>query len=351
MTHSQGWLVGLDRLPFSGSDGRLCQRIHQPDSLEQIIGELGARVDDIKPIDSNGLNGAITFLQCDAISCLGLGLPIPFLATQFASEYATVSLPFSGLTHWWNDEQKVVEQGGRSIVYIAPRSDIHVRNKGSLCALVYVPLAVMENAAFRMARGTVSERKIRAALARSCELQLSNDYQAPLIKALYSCIHTLDALSGCALPDYSDLSVDDSFIRILIQLLIPEIRQNRISAAAGKPKGARMRELEEWMKQNLGSKLTLSQLEDFCGYSARSIHNYFAAQYQLSPKQWIIKQRIAKAFSLISQGDERSMGLIAKECGYSDSSRFARHFQAEYGFSPRYCRQKRCEVSSALFAN
>ena len=99
-----------------------------------------------------------------------------------------------------------------------------------------------------------------------------------------------------------------------------------------------MKELEDWIMANLGAKISLSQLETLCGYSSRTLHDYFVAQHALSPKQWIIKQRLKKALQMLAAGDERPMAEIAAECGYPDSSRFAKHFSKEFGFLPRHCR-------------
>jgi len=62
-------------------------------------------------------------------------------------------------------------------------------------------------------------------------------------------------------------------------------------------------------------------------------------RYNMPPGKYIVMQRLKKATSLLSNGDEQ-ISNVAEQCGFDDQFYFSRIFKKYYHFSPmRY----RCE--------
>ena len=78
-------------------------------------------------------------------------------------------------------------------------------------------------------------------------------------------------------------------------------------------------EIIHWLEENMHQSVTISSLSRHFGYDASSIFRKFKEQVGLSPKEYIIQQRIALAKGLICQ-TELGLDEIAARCGYLDKS-------------------------------
>ena len=75
------------------------------------------------------------------------------------------------------------------------------------------------------------------------------------------------------------------------------------------------------------------------GFISRSnLYRLFLSRFGISPKQYIIKQRLNKALKLLV-GEEYSVKEISSLCGFSDDKYFSRIFKEKYGYSPSKLRQ------------
>lgn len=71
--------------------------------------------------------------------------------------------------------------------------------------------------------------------------------------------------------------------------------------------------------------------------SRSSLQRYFLRRFDTSPKQYILKLRMAKAMELLSQ-NELSVAEVAAACGFSDVKYFSRIFKQTYGIPPSHLR-------------
>ena len=75
------------------------------------------------------------------------------------------------------------------------------------------------------------------------------------------------------------------------------------------------------------------------GFISRSnLYRLFLNRFGISPKQYVIKQRLNKALKLLIN-DELSVKEIASVCGFSDDKYFSRIFKEKYGYPPSKLRQ------------
>ncbi|MBL8965664.1 MAG: AraC family transcriptional regulator [Spirochaetaceae bacterium] len=93
-----------------------------------------------------------------------------------------------------------------------------------------------------------------------------------------------------------------------------------------------VREVMSWAEERLHEELSVPLLAARAGYSIHHFTRLFAAQAGLSPSEWLQARRVAKAASLLAGGAKVSDA--AAECGFSDTTTFARAFRRETGLSP-----------------
>ena len=86
------------------------------------------------------------------------------------------------------------------------------------------------------------------------------------------------------------------------------------------------------------SELDIKKVCDIGFISRSNLYRLFIKRFGISPKQYIIKQRLNKAVKLLVN-DELSVKEISSNCGFSDDKYFSRIFKEKYGYSPSKLRQ------------
>ena len=93
------------------------------------------------------------------------------------------------------------------------------------------------------------------------------------------------------------------------------------------------------IRKNLQSPLKIYDLARSVGISRRGLYLRFEKHLGSSPLQEILRQRIAKAKSLLT-GTTLPLAKIAELSGFGDPYSFSRAFRRETGMSPREHRQQ-----------
>lgn len=85
---------------------------------------------------------------------------------------------------------------------------------------------------------------------------------------------------------------------------------------------------------NLGNPaFDISSLCSALHVSSATLRRRFAKRYGISPKEYLIKQRLDKAFCALASG-RCSVREACAECGFEDEKYFARTVKAHFGKSP-----------------
>lgn len=109
-------------------------------------------------------------------------------------------------------------------------------------------------------------------------------------------------------------------------------------------KNKEKRNIRDFMNANFGKSLTV---EDYAYLSGRSLSTFnrdFKRQFNISPKQWLMEKRLAKAHDLLSKNPQ-NVTEVAFEVGYENFSHFIKAFHKKFGVSPKqFVIQKRTEV-------
>jgi AraC-like DNA-binding protein/nitrite reductase/ring-hydroxylating ferredoxin subunit len=93
------------------------------------------------------------------------------------------------------------------------------------------------------------------------------------------------------------------------------------------------RNIKRLMEQFALSDLSTKEIAELSGRSASTFNREFKAIYNTTPKQWLIKRRLAHAHALLSE-QNCSVTTAATEAGYSNISHFINAFRKRYGKTP-----------------
>jgi AraC family transcriptional regulator, exoenzyme S synthesis regulatory protein ExsA len=109
-------------------------------------------------------------------------------------------------------------------------------------------------------------------------------------------------------------------------------------------KNQEKRSIREFMLANFSKPLTV---EDYAYLTGRSLSTFvrdFKRLFHISPKQWLMDQRLEKARKLLSINNT-SVSDVAYDSGYENISHFIKAFHKKFNISPKqYLIQKRNEV-------
>jgi transcriptional regulator GlxA family with amidase domain len=107
-------------------------------------------------------------------------------------------------------------------------------------------------------------------------------------------------------------------------------------------KNMRVRQALFILEQNLRRSISAAAVARTVGCSERQLTRDFVASFGVSPAKHFLQLRLNKAAWLL-ENTMRPVGEIADECGFSDSSHFARHFREYFGLSPRAKRREHAD--------
>lgn len=101
--------------------------------------------------------------------------------------------------------------------------------------------------------------------------------------------------------------------------------------------------IKQHINENIGSEIDMEELAALSGYSYHYFRHLFKMQTGLSPKQYIMNQRLEYSKILLANSPE-SILSIAQTCGFSCSSQFDIIFRRHMAKSPvQYRRESRKE--------
>ncbi|MBB4226949.1 GlxA family transcriptional regulator [Rhizobium mongolense] len=112
------------------------------------------------------------------------------------------------------------------------------------------------------------------------------------------------------------------------------------------PKSDRIQKSVEYAKANLRSVLSVEELADAAGLSARQFSRAFRSETGQSPAKAVENLRVEAARLMMEQG-RHSMDVIAEETGFADSDRMRRAFLRTLGQPPQTIRRNARESAMA----
>jgi len=135
------------------------------------------------------------------------------------------------------------------------------------------------------------------------------------------------------------LRLDDLIRRLIVMLLLPELLE-AVEAAEVVEQPFVHASLVEWLLAHLDEPISLSDMEQRSHYSRRSLQMAFQQRFGCGPMQWLRRQRLAKARSLLMQPGSHILSEVALSCGYLTVASFSRDYTARYGEPPSVFRRR-----------
>jgi len=89
-----------------------------------------------------------------------------------------------------------------------------------------------------------------------------------------------------------------------------------------------------YINDNLSKELLVSEISELAGFSLFYFIRLFKREVGLTPKEYIIQQRINKATALIQKCNHLPLNQIALECGFYDQSHMNKYFKLFKGLAP-----------------
>ena len=113
---------------------------------------------------------------------------------------------------------------------------------------------------------------------------------------------------------------------------------------------SRINKVIDYIENNICSELSLKTLSEIANFSPYHFHRIFSAVVGESLNAFIQRLRIERAASHIMSYDQKTITEIALNCGFSNSSSFARLFKNIYGINASELRRLKTE-SEICIAN
>jgi AraC family transcriptional regulator len=96
---------------------------------------------------------------------------------------------------------------------------------------------------------------------------------------------------------------------------------------------SRINRVMDFVESNIDRELSLAELANVAGFSRFHFHRIFRGVVGETLSGFIQRVRLEKAAGKLVQNPKKSITEIALECGFSNSSAFARAFREKYGAS------------------
>jgi len=94
-------------------------------------------------------------------------------------------------------------------------------------------------------------------------------------------------------------------------------------------------ELCEWLNSRLTDVVSLTEMEQHSGLSARTLQYAFKSEFGARPTEWLRKQRLCAARDLLrDQSIQKTLTSLSYEFCFSSPSEFARFYKQEFGELP-----------------
>ena len=123
-------------------------------------------------------------------------------------------------------------------------------------------------------------------------------------------------------------------LRLLSELLLVETK-TALDAADTMPHDNRlMANIRKWIDRHLAEDISPAQLVAKSGYGRSRFFALFRSEIGLTPADYIVRERIARAKDLLRSRPDLPAAEIARRTGFSSPSFFALNFRKQTGLTP-----------------
>jgi transcriptional regulator GlxA family with amidase domain len=135
------------------------------------------------------------------------------------------------------------------------------------------------------------------------------------------------------------------------RMVVPPHRDGSQAQYVRRPvfaRSARIGDLADWGRHNLGNGLTVARLARHASVSERTLIRWFSAETGLTPQRWILRERLSLARELL-ETTHLSVDRVAEQSGLGSAANLRTQFRTQLGVTPTgYRRAFGHEVDPAL---
>jgi AraC-like DNA-binding protein len=252
-------------------------------------------------------------------------------ATSHVSDRLAVVIPFGTCA-------TILRASGRAYRWASPHHAFFIpageRVVAESTTGSFVRLDIRESALRRIAAGMLDSRpgenSFDTNTTRTLAMHAPGVNWLPVIRGLCA---TVDAFE-CDAARLEAAGLDDVILRTVVMMLAPELAiDDRI---AGPP--ARSFDLEPLLEQiraHIGGRVTLADMEEWSGRSARTIQLAFQTRFGVGPMQWLRDQRLDLVRDrLLVAPPGATIADIAKACGIHRPATLIPEYTNRFGERP-----------------
>ena len=108
---------------------------------------------------------------------------------------------------------------------------------------------------------------------------------------------------------------------------------NTVEGASGGLTTRVQREIQAFIRDNISSSICAEDLARMAGLSNGHFNRAFKDSFGISPKQYVIEQRVHRGADLLTNTD-MDVRSISEQTGFASASHFGSHFKNRIGVSP-----------------
>ena len=115
-----------------------------------------------------------------------------------------------------------------------------------------------------------------------------------------------------------------------------EYRAGLTPSGTPRSRNETVRRVEAYLYAHIDSPLRVSTLSRVAGLSERALRDAFYTVHGISPKQWMVAERLKRVHSVLSDGDSAPINVTgaATRYGFYELGRFAATYKEAFGEVP-----------------
>ncbi len=157
---------------------------------------------------------------------------------------------------------------------------------------------------------------------------------------------TLGALAEAAATGQSDMALEEIGLAFAAKLASLKDGDKHGAARMSAPERKRIVAAAHWIDAHAHEEIDLAAAAAEAGLSPFHFLRRFAGVVGLTPHQYLVRARLARAATDLALTD-RPVTDIAFDCGFGDLSNFVRSFRRAAGLSPRAYRRRAHGISAS----
>lgn len=173
-------------------------------------------------------------------------------------------------------------------------------------------------------------------------LRSSVELKANLYFRNQNLMQTVQKLQRCLLqPESTDqLYIDALGVVLSVELFRAAAAEAAVSKLGARLSNRQLSRVMEFIESGMDSPIALQTLAEIAGLSRFHFLRAFKASTGLSPHQFVLAKRLAKARDLLEQS-QLPIAEIARLSGFGSAAHIAKAFHAQVGMTPSEYRRRR----------